>query len=68
MAKKSQRQQLIDSILNKNGDNDNPQELAFLESLSLAELSRLANDDDDEENEFTFEGEVTEYDFDDDEL
>ena len=66
MAKKSQRQALIETILNKNGDNDNQQEIAFLESLSLAELSRLADDDD--EDEFCVDGETTDYDFDDDEL
>jgi hypothetical protein len=62
MTQKSQRQVLIETILN---GEDNPQELAFLETLSLAELSRLAEN---VEDEFDVEGEVTEYDFEDNEL
>lgn len=49
MAKeKSVRQQYIDIILSKNGDEDNPQERAFLQTLGLEELKSLSvsNDDD----------------------
>lgn len=68
MSKKSQRQALIETITEKNGGSDNPQELAFLESLSIAELSRLASGDLDDKEDFDVDGEVTDYDFDDDEL
>jgi hypothetical protein len=51
--KKSLRQQYIDTILNKNGDEDNAEERAFLETLGLEELKTLAAniDDDDIEEE-----------------
>jgi len=74
--KKNPGQKYINTIMNNRYGNDDPkydgQNLAFLETLSLDELARLANDndfDDDEfEDEFEFKGKVTKIDFDDDEL
>ena len=64
---KSMRQKYIDSIMkSKYGDDDpnDSQNLAFLETLSLTELARLA--DGEFQEEFELEGEVK--DFDDEEL
>lgn len=52
MKKKTLRQQLIDTILDKNGDEDNLQERAFLESLTTEDLQALARQDDDLESPF----------------
>ena len=52
MAKsKSLRQEYIDIILTKNGDEDNPDERAFLQSLGLEELKNLAFAGEDDEIE-----------------
>jgi len=50
MKSKNVRQQLIDSILLKNGDNDNTQERLFLETLPTVDLQALARQDDDLES------------------
>jgi len=50
MKKKNVRQQLIDSILLRNGDEDNQQERAFLETLPTVDLEALARQDDDLES------------------
>ncbi len=72
---KSLRQQYIDKIMKDNYGDDNPKNdstnLAFLETLSLDELARMAdtNDNDDEfEDEFELEGEIRDIDFCEDEL
>ncbi|MBN1183464.1 MAG: hypothetical protein JXB49_14335, partial [Bacteroidales bacterium] len=51
MEKKSLRQQLIDEILMRDENEDNENERAFLESLSLLELQALAGSDPEEEME-----------------
>lgn len=71
MAKKSSREQLIDSIMSNKYGSDDPKydgsNRAFLESLSMSELSRMS-DGDEFEDEFELEGEVRDIDFDEDEL
>jgi hypothetical protein len=49
MKKISLRQQLINTILVRNDDEDNESERAFLEQLSLPELQALAGNDPEEE-------------------
>jgi len=51
MNKISKRQQLINTILVKNDDEDNESERAFLEQLSIPELQALAGNDPDVETE-----------------
>jgi hypothetical protein len=66
---KSMRQKYINSIMkSKHGDDDpnDSQNLAFLETLRLDELARLA--DGEFEEEFELEGEVKDIDFSDEEL
>jgi hypothetical protein len=48
---KSERQQYIDMILQDNGDEDNVQERAFLQTLELEELKNLIVDNKDEIND-----------------
>lgn len=43
------RQQLINTILIKNDDEDNESERSFLEQLSIPELKALAGEDPDDE-------------------
>jgi hypothetical protein len=43
------RQQLINTILIKNDDEDNDNERAFLEQLSIPELKALAGENPDDE-------------------
>jgi hypothetical protein len=67
MAKKSNREALIETIMKNKYGTDDPKydrsNRAFLETLSISELSKLADEDYDEEE---FDGEVTDFDFDDD--
>ncbi len=49
MEKISLRQQLINTILVRNDDEDNESERAFLEQLSMPELQALAGNDPDVE-------------------
>jgi hypothetical protein len=67
---KSMRQKYIDSIMKNKYGSDDPkydsQNLAFLETLSLDELARLA--DGEFQDEFELEGEVKDIDFDNEEL
>jgi hypothetical protein len=72
MAKKSNRQALIETIMkNRYGDDDPKYDrtnLAFLESLSLAELTAMAEMDIDEDEEgigeeFDLEGEIMDTDY-----
>jgi len=49
MEKISLRQQLINTILIKNDDEDNDSERAFLEQLSMPELKALAGENPDDE-------------------
>ena len=51
MNKISKRQQLINTILVKNDDEDNESERAFLEQLSIPELQALAGNDPDVETD-----------------
>jgi hypothetical protein len=72
MTKKSLRQQYIDKIMKeKYGDDEekySDSNLAFLETLSLDELAKMANMDEEFEDEFELESEVKDIDFNDDEL
>ena len=75
MAKKSLRQQYIDDIIAKRYADDDPKydegNRNFLEGLSLSELASMASnefDDEEFEDEFELEGEVRDFDFDDEEL
>lgn len=74
MTAKSNRQALIDKIMTVEYGSDDPkydgQNRAFLESLSTAELEKKvwALDHEEIEDEFELEGEVSDIDFDDDEL
>jgi len=49
MEKISLRQQLINTILIKNDDEDNDSERAFLEQLSMPELKALAGENPEDE-------------------
>ena len=51
MNKLSLRQQLINTILVRNDDEDNESERAFLEQLSMPELQALAGNDPDVETD-----------------
>ena len=51
MKKISLRQQLINTILVRNDDEDNESERAFLEQLSMPELQALAGNDPDVETD-----------------
>ena len=67
----SMRQKYIDSIMKSKYGSDDPndsQNLAFLESLSLNELARLADGECSFDDEFELEGEVKDIDFSDEEL
>lgn len=72
MEKKSLREVYIDSIMSdKYGDDDpkyDDRNRAFLETLSLDELAKMANMDEEFEDEFELESEVKDIDFNDDEL
>lgn len=65
----SNKEKLIDSIMkNKYGDDDpkyDSTNRAFLESLSIRELEKLSTED---EEDFDIQGEVTDFDFDDEEV
>lgn len=67
---KNNRESLIDSIMKNNYGDDDPKydgsNRAFLESLTLKELQKLDNETDDEE--FDVEGEIMDFDCDDEEV
>jgi hypothetical protein len=66
----SLREKYIDTILkNKYGDQKhNNTNRAFLETLTLDELARLADYQDEMEDEFDLDGEIRDIDFDENEL
>lgn len=68
----SLRQKYIDTIMKNKYGSDDPKydgcNRAFLETLTLNELARLADYQEDIEDEFDLEDEVRELDFDENEL
>jgi len=46
MSKRNLREELINTILIKNGNDDDPNERAYLKTLSLIELKVLAYEND----------------------
>jgi len=68
----SLRQKHIETIMKNKYGSDDPKydgrNRAFLETLTLIELSRLADYQEDIEDEFDLEGEIRDIDFDENEL